>query len=230
MIIRRVASVMTTDVVTVTERASFLEIVRLMSLHKVSALPVVDGEGRVIGVVSEADLLRKEEFQDQQDGQHLFESRRHRIARVKASGRTAAELMSAPAITIDPEATVPLAAKLLARHSIKRLPVVDEAGKLMGIVSRADLLGMFLRDDEDLRQEVMDEVLLRGLWIDPHTVTVSVRDGIVTLSGHLERKSLIAMAAHLTRMVPGVVDVVSQLTYELDDDRLEMPGGRSWLP
>ncbi len=230
MIIRRVASVMTRDVVTVTEGTPFVEIVRLMSLHKVSALPVVDNDKRVVGIVSEADLLRKEEFLEQRDGQHWFEGRRQRVARAKAAARTAAELMSAPVVTIDPQATVPLAARLLARHGVKRLPVVDEDGKLVGIVSRADLLGMFLRDDEAVRLEVMDEVLLRGLWIEPQTVMVTVADGIVTLSGRLERKSLIGMAVHLTRMVPGVVDVVDRLSFELDDDRIEMPRGRSWVP
>jgi CBS-domain-containing membrane protein len=231
MIVRRVASVMTHDVVAVTEEARFVDIVRLMARHEVSALPVLDAAGLVVGIVSEADLLRKEEFQEEeQEGGHWFERRRHRVARAKAAGRTAAELMTAPAVTIDPEATVPLAAKLLARHGIKRLPVVDEQGKLVGIVSRADLLRMFLRDDEEIRDEVSEEVLLHGLWIDPRTVVVIVRDGIVTLEGQLERKSLIEMAVHLTRMVPGVVDVISRLTFELDDDRLEMPRGRSWIP
>jgi CBS domain-containing protein len=231
MIVRRVSSVMTRDVVIVTEEASFVDIVRLIARHKVSALPVVDAAGLVVGIVSEADLLRKEEYQEeQQEGQHWFESRRHRAARAKATGRTAAELMTSPAVTIDPEATVPLAAKLMARHGVKRLPVVDEQGKLVGIVSRADLLRMFLRDDEEIGDEVAEEVLLHGLWIDPRTVMVTVRDGIVTLEGQLERKSLVGMAVHLTRMVPGVVEVISRLTFELDDDRLEMPRGRFWVP
>lgn len=231
MIVRRVASVMTRDVVTVTEEAPFVDIVRMMARYKVSALPVLDAAGLVVGIVSEADLLRKEEYQEEeQEGQHWFEGRRHRAARAKAAGRTAAELMTAPVVTIDPEATVPLAAKLLARHGIKRLPVVDEQGKLVGIVSRVDLLRMFLRDDEEIRDEVSEEVLLHGLWIDPRTVVVTVRDGIVTLEGQLERKSLIGMAVHLTRMVPGVVEVISRLSFELDDDRLQMPRGRSWVP
>jgi len=110
-----------------------------------------------------------------------------------------------------------------ARHGIKRLPVVDGQGRLVGIVSRADLLRLFLRDDEAIHREVVDDVLLRALWIDPATVLVTVQDGVVTLVGHLERKSLVPMAIHLTRTVPGVVDVVSQLTYDLDDDRLPLP-------
>ena len=220
MITRRVRNVMTKEVVTVNEQAGFTEMVRLMAVHKVSALPVVDDDGRVIGLVSAADLLRKEEFQDEQNGSHWLEGRRQRAGRAKAAGRTAAEVMSAPAITIDPEATVPVAAKRLAWHGIKRLPVVEEGGRLVGIVSRADLLRLFLRDDDAIHREIVDEVLLRALWIEPSTVMVSVKDGVVSLIGHLERKSLVSMTIHLTRTVPGVVDVVSRLTYELDDDRL----------
>src|SRR6266542_1725900 len=122
---------------------------------------------RVVVIVSEADLLRKEEYQDEQDAPHWLERRHQRVARSKAAGRTAAEVMSTPVITVDPDATVPMAARLLARHGIKRLPVVDDQDRLVGIVSRADLLRLFLRDDEAIHREILDEVLLRALWIDP---------------------------------------------------------------
>ncbi len=230
MIIRKVRNVMTAEVVTVTEQAPFVELIRLMAVHKVSALPVLGGDGRVVGIVSEADLLRKEEYQDDQDRPHLLESRRRRIARAKAAGHTAADVMSAPVVTISPEASVPAAAKLLARHAVKRLPVVDDEGRLVGIVSRADLLRLFLRDDETIRREIAEQVLLQAMWIDPLTVRVTVRDGLVTLAGQLERESLIPMVVHLTRTVPGVVDVVSQLTFALDDDRLERERPRAWFP
>src|SRR6266568_810005 len=162
MISRTVRNVMTREVVTVSEQAPFTELVRLMAVHKLSALPVVDGDGQVVGIVSEADLLRKEEYQDERDAPHWLERRRERVARSKAAGRTAAEVMSTPVITVDPEATVPMAARLLARHGIKRLPVVDDQDRLVGIVSRADLLRLFLRDDEAIHREILDEVLLRG--------------------------------------------------------------------
>jgi CBS-domain-containing membrane protein len=229
MISRKVRNVMTREVVTVDEQAPFTEMVRRMAVHKVSALPVVDGDGRVIGIVSEADLLRKEEYQDEEEGRHWLEGRRERAARAKAAGRRAVEVMSAPVVTIDPEATVAEAAKRLARHRIKRLPVVDEHGQLVGVVSRSDLLHLFLRDDEAIHREIVDEVLLRALWIEPTTVLVKVDDGVVTLVGQLERKSLVPMVIHLTRTVPGVVDVVSQLTFELDDDR-PLPRTDSLLP
>ncbi len=222
MISRKVRNVMTREVVTVNPGTPFTELVRLMAVHKVSALPVVDDDGQVVGIVSEADLLRKEEYQDQQDDRHWLERRRDRVARAKAAGRRAVGVMSAPVITIGPEATVPMAARLLAGHGIKRLPVVED-GRLVGIVSRSDLLRLFLRDDPAIYREIVNEVLLRALWIDPATVLVTVDDGVVTLVGQLERKSLVPMAVQLTRTVPGVVDVVSQLTYELDDDRLPMP-------
>jgi CBS domain-containing protein len=138
--------------------------------------------------------------------------------------------MSTPAITVDPEATVPMAAKLLARHHIKRLPVVDERGRLVGIVSRGDLLRLFVRDDEAIHREIVDDVLPRSLWIEPTTVLVKVDDGVVTLTGHLERKSLVRVLIQLTRMVPGVVEVVSQLTYERDNDRRQPPPVHSLIP
>jgi CBS domain-containing protein len=229
MISRKVRNVMTREVVTVDEQAPFTEMVRRMAVHKMSALPVVDGDGRLVGIVSEADLLRKEEYQDEDEGRHWLEGRRERAARAKAAGRRAVEVMSSPVVTIDPEATVAEAAKRLARHRIKRLPVVDEHGQLVGIVSRSDLLHLFLRDDGAIHREIVDEVLLRALWIEPTTVLVKVDDGVVTLVGHLERKSLVPMVIHLTRTVPGVVDVVSQLTFELDDDR-PLPPTHSLLP
>jgi CBS domain-containing protein len=229
MIIRKVRNVMTAEVVTVTEQAPFVELVRLMAVHKVSALPVIGGDGRLVGIASEADLLRKQEYQDDQDGPHLLEGRRRRRARAKAAAQTAAEVMTTPVVTVSPDATVAAAARLLARHGIKRLPVVDDDGRLVGIVSRADLLRLYLRDDEAIHREIVEQVLFQALWIDPLSVTVTVREGIVTLAGQLERKSLVPMAAHLTRTVPGVVDVVSQLTFELDDDRPE-PVRRSFAP
>jgi CBS domain-containing protein len=230
MITRKVRSVMTREVVTVGEQTPFTELVRLMAVHKISALPVVDDQGVVIGVVSGADLLRKEEYQQQSEGDGWLARRHQRVARAKAAGRTAAEVMSAPAITIDPDATVPMAAKLLARHGIKRLPVVDDQRRLVGIVSRSDLLRLFLRDDEAIRREVVEQVLIRALWVQPYNVTVGVRDGIVTLAGRVERKSIVPAAVRLTRTVPGVVDVVDHLSFEWDDDQPEPIPSRAWVP
>jgi CBS-domain-containing membrane protein len=174
---------MTREVITVDKQASFKEIAATMADRRVSALPVLDEEGRVSGIVSEADLLLKEEFPEGPAGGRLFQGRRQREERTKAAGDTAVELMTAPAVTVGPDASIAEAARLLHRHGIKRLPVVDPAGPLLGIVSRADLLKVFLRSDAEIAQEVRQEVLLRSMWVNPDTVVAEVRDGIVTLTG-----------------------------------------------
>jgi CBS domain-containing protein len=220
---RRVRDVMTPEVVTAGEQASFKEIAATMAEHRVSALPVLDEDGRVAGIVSEADLLLKEELPEGPAGGRLFQGHRQRVQRAKAAGATAAELMTAPAVTIGPDATVTEAARLLHRHGIKRLPVVDPAGPLLGIVSRADLLKVFLRSDAEVAQEIRRKVLLRAMWVDPDSVTVQVRDGVVTLTGQLERRSLIPIAVSLVHGIDGVVDVVDRLTFELNDSKIMVP-------
>jgi CBS-domain-containing membrane protein len=220
---RRVREVMTQDVVTVDEHAAFKEVATLLTEHRVSALPVLNREGRVVGIVSEADLLLKEELPEGPPQARLFQGRRRRDTRAKAAGGTAAELMTSPAITIGPDASVAEAARLLHRHQIKRLPVLDPAGPLLGIVSRADLLTVFLRADADLTREVRQQVLLRTMWIDPDTVKVEVRDGVVTLTGQLERASLIPITVHLVRGLDGVVEVVDRLSFEFDDSTIMVP-------
>ncbi|GII05997.1 CBS domain-containing protein [Planobispora takensis] len=216
-----VADVMTKDVLTVTAQTPFKDIVAAFADRAVSGAPVVDDAGHVVGIVTEADLLRKEEFKDAPEERHrLFEHRRDRLTRRKARGDTAAELMTTPVMTVAPDTVIPAASRLIAEHGVKRLPVVDEAGRLVGIVSRADLLKMFLAPDDQIRRKVIDEVVVRTLWEDPRKVSVDVRDGVVTLEGQIELKSLIPFAERLTLSVDGVVDVVSRLTYEHDDSVL----------
>jgi CBS-domain-containing membrane protein len=214
---RRVRDVMTREVVTVDEQTPFREIARLLADCRISALPVLDAEGRVVGVVSEADLLLKEEYPQGPPGGWLLEGRHRRELRSKAAGETAVELMTAPAITIRPDASLPEAARLLHRHQIKRLPVLDPAGPLVGIASRADLLKVFLYSDDQITQEVRQDILRRALRVDPATITVEVRDGVVTLTGQLERRSLIPIAVRLVHSLDGVVDVVDRLGFEFDD-------------
>ncbi len=220
---RRVRDVMTQEVVTVDEHASFKDVAMLIAERRVSAVPVLDREGRVLGIVSEADLVLKEEYPEGPPEGRMFQSRRRRIAQAKAAGDTAAELMTAPAVTIGPDASVAEAARLLHRHGIKRLPVVDPAGPLLGIVSRADLLKVFLRSDPDIAREIRQQVLRRAMWMDPDTVAIDVRDGVVTLTGQLERRSLIPITVSLVRGLDGVVDVVDRLTFELDDTPIMVP-------
>ncbi|MGW4163425.1 CBS domain-containing protein [Streptomyces sp. NPDC004788] len=205
-----VADVMTKQVVAVAPDASFKEIVTAMERWKVTALPVVEGEARVVGVVSEADLLPKEEFHDHRPG--LVEQLRRLDDTAKAGSVRARDLMTRPAVTIRPDAPLPLAARLMATHRIKRLPVVDASGTLRGIVSRVDLLKVFLRPDDDLAAEVRAEVVERLFPLSRAEVGVTVTGGIVTLSGPVRDGSLIPVAERLARAVEGVVDVRCRLT------------------
>ncbi|MFI8434731.1 CBS domain-containing protein [Streptomyces sp. NPDC079020] len=209
-----VADVMTKKVVAVRPGAEFKEIVAAMERWKVTAVPVVGGEGRVVGVVSEADLLLKEEFHDHRLG--LVEQKRRLGATAKAGSRRAADLMSSPAITVAPGASLPQAARLMASHGVKRLPVIDARGTIQGIVSRSDLLKVFLRRDEDLAAEVRHDVVEPLFPVSRRGVDVQVEDGVVTLSGRVRDSSLVPVAARLARAVEGVVDVRCGLTTDAE--------------
>jgi len=213
----KVADVMTADATSVDEGAPFKQIVDIMEAYGYNALPVVDSSGRVLGLVSSADLVPKIEFAGTDEEPHLFEGRRHRTAREKASGTAAAELMTAPAVTVQPQTTLVEAAKIMESDGLKRLPVVDDLGRLTGMVTRSDLLKVFLRDDVDIRREIRTQVLTDLVGVEPSQVRVQVDDGVVTLFGRLDRRSLIPMTIRHIERVAGVVDVVSHLTYRVDD-------------
>jgi CBS domain-containing protein len=216
-----VADVMTRDVVSIGLFTGYKEIVKLLESHRISAVPVVD-DHRVVGIVSEADLLFKEEGVRTRLA-HLVESGRHRERRVKAEGATAEELMTSPAVTIFPEAYLPEAARLMDAHSVKRLPVVD-GDKLVGICSRADILKVFLESDQAIRQRVIDGIVVGWMWLEPGSVDVAVADGVVTLTGELERRSEAEILVRLTSTLESVVHVTDQLTWRLDDHG-RMPAG-----
>jgi CBS domain-containing protein len=190
---RKIGNVMTDEVVRVGSGASPHEVTELLARHRIGGLPVVDEDEKVVGVVSGTDL---------RDG---------------AGARTAGQLMSRPAVTVRPQDSVVDAARTMARHSVQRLPVIDEEDRLVGIVTRRDLLGVFLRPDHEIRAEVIDEVLVRCLWLLPHAVDVTVTDGVVRLEGQLERHSEIPIAVRMANQVDGVVAVVDRLTYRVDD-------------
>jgi CBS domain-containing protein len=209
---------MTTDVVSVHEDAGFKEIADILIGRGVSALPVVSRhQNFVLGVVSEADLLHKVEFSGESLAGRLFERRRRRAVREKASGDDARAIMTSPAVTTSPDAKIVDAARVMESRQVKRLPVVDADGHLVGIVSRRDLLKAFLQPDAAIRDEVTEQVLRKVLWVDPTEVNVTVHDGIVTLTGAVDRKSMVDVAVALTRAVDGVVDVVDELQYRYDD-------------
>ncbi|MFF3582522.1 CBS domain-containing protein [Streptomyces mirabilis] len=205
-----VSDVMTHTVAAIGRKANFKEIVQLMEQWKVSALPVLEGEGRVIGVVSEADLLPKEEFRDSDPDRHTQLRRLSDLA--KAGAVTAEDLMTAPAVTVQANATLAHAARTMAHAKVKRLPVVDDMGLLEGVVSRGDLLKVFLRGDEDIAEEVRREVVSYLFRAPSAPVRVQVQDGVVTLTGRVRDTSLVPVAARLVRSVEGVVDVEFELT------------------
>ncbi|MEO3799797.1 CBS domain-containing protein [Nonomuraea sp. B1E8] len=216
-----VADVMTVKVVSITAATPFKDIAQTLIDGGISAVPVTDDDNHVIGMVSEADLLCKEEFREEfyREGYRppLRARLRHPKGRRKAEGDTAADLMTSPAITISPEASTVSAARLMDAHGVKRLAVVDHNGRLQGIVSRRDLVKVFLRGDEEIAVEVRDDVLDQSLWVDTSGVRVEVHQGVVTLSGRMDRRTETRVAARMTARVNGVVDVINNLTWKHDD-------------
>ncbi|MEU6379910.1 CBS domain-containing protein [Streptomyces sp. NPDC046909] len=221
----KVGSVMTSDVVRATYGTPFKEVARLLAEHRISGLPVVDEDEKVIGVISETDLMvRQAETPDPYEPEHRFHWPRltpsARARRTKARARTAGQLMSHPAVTVPADATIVEAARTMAHRGVERLPVLDAEERLVGIVTRRDLLQVFLRPDAEIRATVMDEVLQRALWLPPQTVDVDVHQGVVTLTGQMERRSETTMAVHMCRQMDGVVAVVDKLTFRFDDSKL----------
>ncbi|CAL9589623.1 Inosine-5'-monophosphate dehydrogenase [Streptomyces sp. enrichment culture] len=206
-----VRDLMTGDVVSAREDTRYREILRALDRNRVSALPVVDAQDRVVGVVSEADLLRAE--RDCEERPRAL-PRLPRPPRPPDRAGTARELMTAPAVTIGPEEPVARAARLIEDKGVKRLPVVDGERRLLGIVSRRDLVRMHVRADADIREDITDGVLKHTLWVDPSQVDVDVGDGVVELRGRVDRRTTAAFAVRLAEQVPGVVGVVDRLAWD----------------
>jgi len=209
-----VKDVMTTRVVSVGKDASFREMAAALREHRISAFPVVDADEKVIGVVSEADLLAKEALGSEPQGMPGMITGLLRHAEyAKARGITAADLMSSPAVTVTPEDTLERAARLMYTRKVKRLPVVDSGAHLVGIISRADVLAVFDRSDEEIRTEIRDQVIRDGFSIDPASFGVVVKDGVVTLGGRPESSDVGHDLVQRIRHVPGVVAIRDRLTY-----------------
>ena len=210
---RRVSDVMTTSVVTVDRITPYQEIDRLLTEHRISGLPVLKMGREVAGVVTEADLLAAEDETSRRARMLSSTGGRWLHRKQPQVSLTAGTLMTAPPITIAPDATIPAAARLMNTHHVRRLPVVDEDGKLVGIVSRRDLLSVFLRPDADIThdvRQVFDEIQVT----DPRDIDVAVRHGVVTLTGTTRpdsHRDLVALALRLIWDIDGVVDVVNQL-------------------
>jgi CBS domain-containing protein len=207
-----VKDVMSTLPVWVSETASFREIAAKLRECRVSAFPVLDTHGTVTGVVSEADLLVKEAVLGEPGGvPGLLAGLLHRAARTKAGAVTAADLMTSPAVTIGPDDTVKHAAKLMYDRKVKRLPVVDQGGRLVGIISRTDILAVFDRTDAEIREEIMTQVIAGRS--EPSWYSVIVKDGVVTLEGTPETVAIGHDQVSRTRHVQGVVAVRDRLVY-----------------
>ncbi|MEU7714632.1 CBS domain-containing protein [Micromonospora chalcea] len=216
----QVADVMTRDVAAVTEQTPYREIVDVLVRKRISGMPVVDSFHRVLGVISEADLLHKVERAGHPDERRVFEGRRRRTAREKADALMAADLMTAPPVTTHERASLAATARLMDREAVKRVPVLDDLGRLSGIVTRGDLLRVHLRTDAEIREEVVHEVLRRVLSVRDGLVTVQVRGGEVTMDGRLDRRSAVELAGRLAGQVAGVVAVHNAIGYDLDDTTL----------
>jgi CBS domain-containing protein len=218
-----VKDLMTTPVVTVGPETPFKEIVARLAEHRVSAVPVVDDSRLVLGVVSEADLLLKEEFPEPQQDLPLWWTRRARLDRAKAAASVARDLMTVAVVAVSPDATVAEAARRMHTAKVKRLPVVDRSGRLVGIISRSDLLKVFDRSDQDIRHEIIEDVIVGQFMMAPSRFFLHVTDGVVVLQGRVERRSLLPYLVRAVQGVEGVVRVENRLTSDLDDldaDRL----------
>ena len=214
---RTVGDLMTHSVHRVHADTPFKEIAKLLADHDITAVPVVDADDRPLGVVSEADLLRREAAQPDSSGLLALLDGQLPPPEPGRSATTAAELMSAPAVVARPEWTVVQAARVMEGARVKRLPVVDDTGRLVGITSRADLLRVFLRRDHLIREEISGDVLDRTLGISADEVGVDVTDGRVTLHGTVDRRSLIPVVMRLCEAVDGVVEVTGTLGYRTDE-------------
>ncbi|MFE5012108.1 MULTISPECIES: CBS domain-containing protein [unclassified Streptomyces] len=211
---RKVSELMIREVITVPQNAAFKDTVRTLTEHQVSAVPVVDPAGHPLGLISEGDLLQKSAGQ----GDYFRSlSEREALQEAKAVAQRAEELMSAPPVCAGPDWTVAEAARLMEAQGVKRLLVVDETDTLIGIVSRRDLLRIFLRDDDAILHEIVVDILDRTLRQGSAAIAVEVADGRVELRGTVQFKSLIPVIERLCRTVDGVVSVRQLLDYSVDD-------------
>ncbi len=214
---RPVRAVMTATVATVSLETPFKALAAIMAKQGLNALPVLDSERRIAGIVTESDLMRKEEYQDDPEARRPPRSHHHRA---QAEGLTAGQVMSSPAITISSEASIVEAARAFDRARVSHLVVTEADGSLAGIVTPLDLLKVYLRTDDEIRDEILDEVITDYLGCDQSRAEVTVTEGTVTLRGEVERKSMVPLAARMARSVDGVVDVTNHLAYAVDDTHL----------
>jgi CBS domain-containing protein len=216
----KIKDVMSTDVVTVSTGTSLKEVAETLADRRISGLPVVDEEGFVVGVVSEADILFKERGPSSRRGVFAWLLDRYGFeGQLKLEATVAGEAMTEPPIVIGPERPVAEAAHLMLDRRVNRLPVVEN-GKLVGIVTRSDLVRAFARPDEAIEREIREDVLGRTLWLrDPQAIKVYVEDGVVKLAGSVDTASDAELVEVFAGKVPGVVEVDSALTWLKKDGK-----------
>jgi CBS-domain-containing membrane protein len=218
-----VGEVMRRQVVAVRERARFTEIVQAMRRFHLSSMPVIDSQDHVIGLISNYDLLLCDEPRDLHRGGRLDRLFR-RDGVYGGACKIATELMTSPAVTVTASTPAREAARVMYRHRIHQLPVVeDTSGRLTGIVTRADLLAVYERPDEDIRREILHDIIEHTLGISPGRLKVTAVGGTVTLSGRLECRSHALRLAEAVLHVAGVITVIDHLTYETDDTVAKAP-------
>lgn len=219
-----IRDVMTRPVVSVRSDTPLKEVAQLLIDRRISGLPVVDDDGAVLGVVSEADFLIKEQGAEAVPHRRLArifgESSESRSWLAKLAALTAGEAMTAPAVSVSSHCRIVEAAGIMTARGFNRLPVIED-GRLVGIVTRADLIRAYVRSDDDLANAIRDDVLMRVLWLDPAAFTVVVLDGVASISGHVERRSIAEMVEQAVAMVPGILNVHVDLTWAMDDSRTE---------
>jgi CBS domain-containing protein len=213
---RSVSDVMSAPVVSVRPATSFKEMVRLLLHHQIDALPVVDPDGHLLGIVSETDLELKQEERRPSHRVPVFAGAARRRQRAKAGGSTAADFMSRPVVTALPGSSLNTAARLLHQRGVRHLPVVDPDGRVVGIITRRYLLSVFLHADADLHREVTEGVLHRTFNLPAGAVQVEVREGVVTLSGRVPWRSTASEVVEWVGALDEVVGVVDHLSWMHD--------------
>jgi CBS domain-containing protein len=216
---RTVADVMTTQVHVATPSTPFKVLVRVIEENRISAVPIVDPQGMPVGIVSESDLLLKErrtELELEGSPLHLW---RRRHERAKAEGVIASDLMTSPVVTVSLGTPIAQAARVMQERNVRRLVVVDARGRIAGIVSRSDLLHVFLRTDQDLRDEVVQRLIPAVLPTDGDVVSVEVESNVITLWGEVDRRSDVDVLGRLVGEIDGVVSVINHLSFRWDDAR-----------
>jgi len=195
---------MSTEVVAVSENTPIKDAARLMFRHRVSGLPVCDDESCLVGIITEADFLRLEVAKEVADDVQPVE--------------TVGQVMSRGVVTIGPHEPIAEAAKIMVVQNVKRLPVVDEGSKMLGILSRLDVVAAFTRPDEVIEDEIREDVLRRVLFIDPDDIEVRVDNGIACFSGEIGTRNESRLLGELVRRLDGIMRVENKLTWRLDDE------------